>query len=244
MLGGVQTVRDRAVILRRAPLGEADWLATLLTENHGKIRAAAKGARRPTSRLTGFLEPFTVVSCQIDFRPRLPIVSQVVHELLIDGVAGRPTVYRALHVFIEVIDKATFFDHVQPALFVYVCEAIGRLVAGDRPLSLAQELVAAARQLGVGPQVERCAQCGRRLCETDTLAWSISDGGLIHAVGPALTLGEAKLIRSVVLNRLPDNYRVSSALTRRVERYLTNHIAHAIDCALVAPGLDDGRCLV
>ena len=42
--------RDEAVVLRTHKLGEADRIITLLTRQHGRVRAVAKGVRRTTSR--------------------------------------------------------------------------------------------------------------------------------------------------------------------------------------------------
>ncbi len=50
--------RDEAVVLRTAKLGEADRIITLLTRDHGKVRAVAKGVRRTKSRFGARLEPF------------------------------------------------------------------------------------------------------------------------------------------------------------------------------------------
>ncbi|MEK6683322.1 MAG: DNA repair protein RecO [Nitrospirota bacterium] len=48
-----------AIVLRTMRLGEADKLVTLLTVKRGKVKAVAKGARRPRSRFGAALEPFT-----------------------------------------------------------------------------------------------------------------------------------------------------------------------------------------
>src|SRR5260370_32904724 len=45
------TYRDRAVVLRKLDYGEADRIFTLLTRNHGKVGAIAKGVRRPEAKL-------------------------------------------------------------------------------------------------------------------------------------------------------------------------------------------------
>ena len=42
--------QDEGVVLRTVKLGEADRIVTLLTRDHGKIRAVAKGVRRTKSR--------------------------------------------------------------------------------------------------------------------------------------------------------------------------------------------------
>jgi DNA repair protein RecO (recombination protein O) len=46
------------MIIKRAPVGENDFLVTILTSEQGKITAFAKGARRPGNQLAGSAEPF------------------------------------------------------------------------------------------------------------------------------------------------------------------------------------------
>ena len=48
-----------AIVLRTSSLGEADRLITLLTPGLGKLRAAARGVRKPTSKLGGHLDSLT-----------------------------------------------------------------------------------------------------------------------------------------------------------------------------------------
>ena len=47
-----------AIVLSRFDYGEADRILTLITPDGGKLKAIAKGIRRPTSRIGGSLEPF------------------------------------------------------------------------------------------------------------------------------------------------------------------------------------------
>lgn len=54
-------VKTRAVVLRARRLGETSKLLTLYTEDEGKLRATAKGARKPKSRFGGALEWMTEV---------------------------------------------------------------------------------------------------------------------------------------------------------------------------------------
>ena len=46
-------------VLKHRPVGEYDWLVTLLTAEKGKITAFARGARKPGTRLSGNVEPFS-----------------------------------------------------------------------------------------------------------------------------------------------------------------------------------------
>jgi DNA repair protein RecO (recombination protein O) len=57
--------RTEAIILRRTNYGEADRILNLLTPEHGKLSAIAKGVRRPKSKLAGGLELFAVCDVTI-----------------------------------------------------------------------------------------------------------------------------------------------------------------------------------
>ena len=46
------------MIIKRQPVGDYDWVVTILTSERGKITAFAKGARRPGNQLSGVVEPF------------------------------------------------------------------------------------------------------------------------------------------------------------------------------------------
>ena len=70
------TYRDEAVVLRTHKLGEADRIVTMISRQHGKIRAVAKGVRRTGSRFGARLEPFMVVDAQFYVGRSLDIVQQ------------------------------------------------------------------------------------------------------------------------------------------------------------------------
>ena len=69
--------RDRAVVLRQHKLGEADRIVTLLTRDHGLVRAVAKGVRRTRSKFGARLEPFAHIDVQLHPGRNLDIVTQV-----------------------------------------------------------------------------------------------------------------------------------------------------------------------
>ena len=50
----------RGIVLRRTDFAEADRIVTFITPDHGKIRAIAKGVRKPKSKLAGAIELFSV----------------------------------------------------------------------------------------------------------------------------------------------------------------------------------------
>jgi len=48
--------KDSGIIIRGRDFFEADKILTILTGKRGKIRAIAKGIRKPTAKLAGNLE--------------------------------------------------------------------------------------------------------------------------------------------------------------------------------------------
>ena len=70
--------RDQGVVLRSIKLGETDRIVTVLAQGHGKVRAVAKGVRKPGSRFGARLEPTTHLAFQC-YRGRsdLDVVTQV-----------------------------------------------------------------------------------------------------------------------------------------------------------------------
>ena len=69
--------RDRGIVLRTHRLGETDRIVTFLLEGRGKVRAVAKGVRRPGSRIGARLEPFSHVDLELHEGRSLDIVRQV-----------------------------------------------------------------------------------------------------------------------------------------------------------------------
>ena len=80
--------RDEAVVLRTQKLGEADRIVTLLTRQHGRVRAVGKGVRKTMSRFGARLEPFMYIDVQLHVGRSLDIVTQV--ETI--GAYGAPIV--------------------------------------------------------------------------------------------------------------------------------------------------------
>ena len=71
------TYRDRAVVLRTYKLGEADRIISMLSRDHGKVRAVARGVRRTSSKFGGRFDPFNHVDLQLVVGRSLDVVSQV-----------------------------------------------------------------------------------------------------------------------------------------------------------------------
>ena len=105
------TYRDEVVVLRTHKLGEADRIVTMLSREHGKIRAVAKGVRRTGSRFGSRLEPMMVADVQCYMGRSLDIIQQA-ETLGAYGaeIADDYASYTSASVMIETADKVTDDD--------------------------------------------------------------------------------------------------------------------------------------
>ena len=59
---------SRAIVMRTRRMGETSKLVTLFTEDHGKVKVVAKGARKPKSKFGASLELMTEVQAMCYLR--------------------------------------------------------------------------------------------------------------------------------------------------------------------------------
>lgn len=154
--------RDEAVVLRTHKLGEADRIVTMLTKQHGKVRAVAKGVRRTTSKFGARLEPFMVADVQLYEGRSLDIVTQA--ESL--GSYGAPITadyrsYTAASAMVETADKLTEAEGSlqQYILLVGALRSLSRREHGAS-LTLDSYLLRALSMAGWAPSFQDCSRCG------------------------------------------------------------------------------------
>ncbi len=153
--------RDEAVVLRTHKLGEADRIVTMLSKNHGQIRAVAKGVRRTASKFGSRLEPFMVVDVQLFEGRNLDTVSQVetlsaYGKQIIDDYAS----YTAASAMVETAEKLTGTDSV-PQQYLLLAGALRSLskLEHDSSLILDSYLLRALSIAGWAPNFVDCALC-------------------------------------------------------------------------------------
>lgn len=174
--------RDEGVVLRTQKLGEADRIITLLTRQHGRVRAVANGVRKTSSRFGSRLEPFMQVDLQLAEGRSLDRVVQA--ELLSPhGAALSGDYARWTHgaVMLETAERLTD-EEKEPALQQYrlLVGAVRALALGERDLAAVVDayLLGAVALAGFAPSLEACASCG----EAGPHAWfSVPGGGVVCA---------------------------------------------------------------
>jgi DNA repair protein RecO (recombination protein O) len=156
--------RDEAIVLRTHKLGEADRIITLLTRQHGRVRAVAKGVRRTTSRFGSRLEPFTYVDLQLAEGRNLDTITQA--ETLTPfskGLGLDYDRYTAGTVMLETADRLVSEER-QPSVqqFLLLVGGLRAMVAGEHGPGqvLDSYLLRSLAVAGWAPSFDQCARCG------------------------------------------------------------------------------------
>jgi DNA repair protein RecO (recombination protein O) len=170
----------RAIVLRKTKLGETDLILTLLAADGRQVRAVAKGARKPRSKLGARVEPFSVLDLLLHTGRNLEIVAEAETVVTHDALRGDYDRTMAASVVADVLDKGSVEGQAEPQLFEMALVTLEVMeeapVSALEPLVLAFLLKSLAMQ-GYRPSLERCAACGADL--SGPLAFSVEAGGVL-----------------------------------------------------------------
>jgi len=229
------TYRDDAIVLRKLDYGEFDRIYTLLTREHGKVGALARGVRRPTSRLASALDLFSQVDVQLARGRNLDVVTQAV-RLPRPRLKAEPerTAHAAL--VAELADRVTEDRHPMEGAYELTAVALDELAREPQPRrATAWFLMAALNFLGFTPQLDACASCGRSLPE-GAAAFSPPAGGFLcsDCTLPgmsAVSVQALKVLRLIASGDI-DLYRrlkLADELLAEVEHVLETQLEHHLD---------------
>ena len=215
--GTVPLYRDEAVVLRTHKLGEADRIITLLTRQHGRVRAVAKGVRRTTSRWGSRLEPFTHVDLQLAEGRSLDVITQA--ETL------------------DPFNARLGFDYDRYTAGTVMLETAERLVTEEKEPAgqvLDSYLLRSLSVAGYAPSFDHCVQCGVEgphrffnpsaggvMCSSDKLPGSATPAPETVLVLGALLVGDWPVVHAAE----PRHLKEASGL---VAAYLAWHLERGL----------------
>ena len=231
--------RTDAIVLTRFDLGEADRVVTLLTPHIGKLKAVARGVRRPLSRLGGGLEPFAELHLQLARGRTFDVVTQVSVEhawLHLREQLGPTAVAWYLA---ELADRAMEERHEALAVYGLLRRAFALLDAGMDEGRVARWFeMRLADELGIQPELQRCVECERTLEPGEPYLWVPALGGVLCARHPEppterMRLGTdaLKLLRAYRRSDVEAlaGLRVPRAVEAEVEAAMRMHLRHYLE---------------
>ncbi len=228
-----------AVVLRHSDLGEADRLMWLLTPQRGVIRATARGARKPGSKLGGHIDLLCHVKLSIREGRELHGVSQAD---TIDAFRAVRTdigrLSRGLYMA-ELAQRVSVEDAPAPVLFRLLVNTLGWLATTDNADTLVRWYALRLLTItGFKPELGGCVECGNELEPADHV-FSAERGGLLcpgcrsqgsdvlHPAG----MGTIKVLRHLARSDFPAvaSLNIGSEERRQIERIVRSHTNSVID---------------
>ena len=181
-------IETPALLLRVVDYGESDRIVHLLTPDHGRLTAIAKGARRSVRRFGGTLDLFNHLRVQVDFG-RKTTMARLDQARLIGS-------FEPLR-----IDPGRFalgcyllelFDRLAPEggnradmrrLFDSALDALKVIAIWEPSLRLRTLLeLRALDALGLRPELRNCVRCGESAGRTAEVDFHVADGGVVCGV--------------------------------------------------------------
>jgi DNA repair protein RecO (recombination protein O) len=230
-----------AVVLRVVEFSETSYVATLFTEDFGKITGLAKGARRPKSAFENALDLLAV--SRVVFIRKSSDAMDLLTEARLErrfraGLRDLKRLYAGFYVA-ELLLSLTDERDPHPELFR---QCVRTLAALDEGADVADALldfeVSVLRELGHLPAVDRCVECGRAIPDGGRVAFGLLAGGALcpqckvgqrHVV--SLSAGAMELLRRRLSGMAPEKAETPASMAgvRGELRGLMNHrISHLL----------------
>jgi DNA repair protein RecO (recombination protein O) len=242
----VRPDRDRlykteAVVLKRLDLGEADKIVTLFTPGLGKVRAVAKGVRKPKSRLAGHVELFAFSNMLLAMGRNLDIVAQ--SETIDPFRTVRADLWRTGHACYacELLDRLTAERSENYPAFRLLLTFLRWLDDGEpAELCLRAYEIQLLAALGYAPSIGVCVNCQTRL-EPVVNYFNAQLGGMLcpacgARVGSAreVSVSAQKVLRVLQRGDIDTirRLRISPELAQEIETTTRGAAAHVLEADL------------
>ena len=154
--------KTRAIVIKSMNLSESDRLITFMTENHGKVKCVAKGARKAKNQFWGSLEPMSLIHL-IYFGREHQSLFRLNHSDIIESFQTIRDNFDKLYTgiyFLDLINTMILEGHWEPKVFELLYQALAALNQQNElePLRRLFEIRLLSLS-GYKPQLEHCVLC-------------------------------------------------------------------------------------
>lgn len=237
-----------ALILRAHEYGEGHRLYALLTREHGKILAVAKGIKKPKAKLASALQLFTLGEVELAVGKRFDVITHM--RVLDTHYALRADLDAYTHAcyFAELVDESLEERQLHTGIFDLCTDAWCRLARGEAPDIIARYVeISLIAMLGYLPHLGQCAHCHAPLAARDAdsrvvwptwLGFSASQGGALCPGCLPMVPGARRIAAGTIqvihllLTKGPDaltHIELSDRLRREIEQTLREYFEFRLE---------------
>ena len=224
-----RTYQTEAIIIKRIKLGEADRILTLYTPELGKLKAVAKGTRRPQSKLGGHVELLTHSRLMLARGRNLDIITQA--QTIDNFLPIKDDLERISHglYVAELIDSFTG-EHIEDRpLFDLLLETLKQLSqTKDCELILRYFELHLLDHLGYRPQLQHCTDCNSHLKPNSNFFSSRLGGVLCHNCGFNEPVARPLSLNALKILRLWQNCDFAAARRVKINQKLAAELEQVI----------------
>ena len=225
--------RDTGVVLRTYKPGEADRIVVLLTEQHGKVRAVAKGVRKTMSKFGARLEPLSHVRLLMYQGRELDIVSQADSVDTLAPLVGDLDHLTNGLAIVEAVDQMTLDREPVPHLYRMLVGALRTVAERSGPLVVPAFYWKLLASEGVRPELDECVRCG---ATEPLVAFDVTEGGVLCRscrTGASISPDALDVTRMILGGRLnealdlpagPVTHEVAAHANRALEHHLERRL--------------------
>jgi len=230
--------RTTGIIIKRHKFGEADRLLTIFTADCGKVRAIAKGAMRPGSKLGGNVELLTHSQLMLARGRNLDIVTQAQALDIFLPMRDSLELMSCGFYLSELVDSFTeenVEDRAMFGLFLDALRALSESEDGERIVRYFE--LRLLGNMGYSPQLQKCANCNRIL-QPETNYYNAAQGGVLcrecgypDMSASTISVNALKVLRLWQSSDIATAGRVklNTDLTREIKNILRDNIRYLLE---------------
>jgi len=230
--------RTTGIIIKRHKFGEADRLLTIFTADCGKVRAIAKGAMRPGSKLGGNVELLTHSQLMLARGRNLDIVTQA--QTLDTFLPMRDSLELMSCGFYlaELVDNFTEENVEDRDLFELLLATLRSLSeTGEGERIVRYFELRLLGHLGYSPQLQKCANCNRTL-QPEANYYSPAQGGALcrecgypYMAASTISVNAQKVLRLWQRSdiAIAGRVKLSAVLAREIKSILRDNIRYVLE---------------
>lgn len=228
---GRRTTRIGTIVLGRTKLREQDLILTMIDENGAQVRAVAKGARKPGSRLAARTELFCECDMLLSCGRGLPIVQEAEVRNRHGHLAYDMGRVAAGSAMCEVARLTCYEDMEDPFLYRILSRALDAIGeasdAQNEALLVSAYAIKVLSHCGWRPVLDACVACG----EPSIARFSVASGGVLcqscaKDVAGAMPVTEEQVLWVGSLIHSTFDTLATCEVAQETSTFLT-HLAHA-----------------
>lgn len=221
--------------MRIQDLGESDLMVTFFTQDRGRLKGVAKGARKSRKRFVNSLDIFSLVEMEYGFR-RKGSLNFLSSSRLIQGYpdlrANYPIMARASYM-IELTETLFPWELADQRMFNLLKDSFHLLSSDKDPdlVSVLFELTAMSLG-GYGIDLDKCCICGREYKGEGTAVFQPDKGGIaclkceqVSAGSPPMNPATVEAILNIRSKSIDlyDDLNISTDIVTEIKPVLQHH---------------------